>query len=102
VQLFTCVHGLVCVCVCGYIVYVYVDIVRFVLRMWMCGYMTTFSGEGKLSRLDTLKKLVKVFLVLALSGSTVCVCVCVHNTCVTVWFHSANAGGSDMQWLSED
>jgi len=67
----------VSVCVYGYIVCVCVDIVRFVLRMWMCGYVTTFRGEGKLSRLDTLKKLVKIFLVLALSGSTVCVCVCV-------------------------
>ena len=89
----------VCVCVYGYIVCVCVDIVRFVLRM---GYVTTFSGEGKLSRLDTLKKLVKVFLILALSGSTVCVCVCEHNTCMMIWFHSASAGGSDMQWFSED
>ena len=67
-QLFTCVHGLVCVCVCvyGYIVCVCVDIVRFVLRM---GYVTTFSGEGKLSRLDTLKKLVKVFLILTMPAT---------------------------------
>jgi len=65
---YMCAWVSVCVCVYGHIVCVCVDIVRFVLRM---GYMTTFSGEGKLSRLDTLKKLVKVFLILALSGSTV-------------------------------